>query len=273
MKVLGDDIYIQRGENWSLDLEITNGKGEPYMLFREWRNPFLVITVTAARYEQRDDFRQSWWLDMNNRWVEQPNGTFSVVPMKRFIETTALYVMYHTIYQALLDYGVGTSSGRITADGDKTKPFDVTNFLFYTEPNADGKRIYKYCKDYTVDSSGAITSQTWEEYSFRIIKQFDTKTWTEQNYLFDMKILAGETVEEYTYNILVQQYEEDIPDLPWADEVTIVQMKRITNKELRQKVQMVFESGQPLMPDYDTKTLVLNPTKLTVSANIQGGLI
>ena len=52
MKILGDDVYIQRGENWSLDFDVTNEAVEPYMILKEWQNPYLVITVAAARYSQ-----------------------------------------------------------------------------------------------------------------------------------------------------------------------------------------------------------------------------
>lgn len=273
MKMLGNDIYIQRGETWSLDFSVINSKGDPYMLFREWKNPYLAITVTAARYEQKGDFRKTWWLDMDNRWTEQADGTFEIVPMKRFTETDALYSMYHSIYQILGTYGQDwIEDGRITADGDKTSPFDVTNYLFFTDPNADNNRIYKYCKDYTINSEGQITSEVWEDYDFRVIKQFNTKDWTEQNYLFDIKVLAGESVPEYIYNLLVQQEEEDIPDLPWSDEITIPQIRRIKDNEKRKEIQKIFDSGQPLMPDYDAKSLILQPTKITVSANIQGGI-
>lgn len=273
MKTLGNDIYIQRGETWSLDFAVVNDKGDPYMLFREWKNPYLAITVTAARYEQKGDFRRTWWLDMDNRWVEQSNGTFEMIPMKRFTETDALYTMYHIIDQVMVEYGQGwTTGGRITADGNKNSPFDVTNFLFFTDPNADNKRIYKYCKDYTIDTFGTITSQIWEEYDFRIIKQFNTKDWMEQNYLFDIKVLAGENIQEHIYNLLIQDEKEDIPDLPWTDKITLEQIRHIDNKKKQKEILELFNNGQPLMPDYDTKSLILQPTKITVSANIQGGI-
>lgn len=90
MKKIGNEIYVQRGENWSLDFNITNKKGDPYMLLKEWNNPYLAITVTAARYEQEGDFRQTYWLDLNNRWVEKNDGTTVLEPIKKFMSTEAL---------------------------------------------------------------------------------------------------------------------------------------------------------------------------------------
>ena len=143
-------------------------------------------------------------------------------------------------------------------------------FLFYTDSDSDDTRVYKYVKDYTLEGD-VVVDEVWEEYNFRLIKQFATKDWTEQNYLFDIKILAGESVEEYVHAKLVSQEETEIPDLPWTDVDTLTQIKRISDKTTRKWVQEIFDSGQPLMPDFDTKNLVLYPTKLTVSTNIQGG--
>ena len=324
MKTLGNDIYIQRGEIWSLDFEVVNEKNDPYMLFSEWKNPYLAITVTAARYEQKGDFRKTWWLDMNNRWVEQEDGTFVFEPIKRFISTEAMFVTSHTIDQVQTEYP------NIAIE-------NITNYLFYTDPNGDGKRIYKYYyiypappegwtqgdpwpttegyplpptgwaqgspwptdyppvptpppDDWTIGNPWPTTEghpaapddwtigdpwpeyEIWKDYNFRVIKQFNTRDWVEQNYLFDIKILSGESIEENIFNTLTRQGATNIPALPWANEVTIAQMKRISDKKVYKELLELFESGQPLMPNFDTKSLVLYPTKLTVSANIQGGI-
>lgn len=411
MKTLGNDIYIQRGETWSLDFEVKNAAGDPYMLFKEWKNPYLAITVTAARYEQQGDFRKTWWLDMNNRWVEQENGSLEIIPMKRFIETEALYTEFFSVYDILNMYGVNAyPAGRIVIDPNS--PFDIKNYLFFTDKNADGNNVYQYVKsydilityeliykywnsdilydlndvvlyseDYTLPNGDVLTStgyylnlgetakgvkpinivvnpssyvefnvnsnwieiwpqqsagvydnwskdftywqgqtviwnnevyaciyptpdpfsspvrgttcdpsntqywrklasylggssinnEIWEVYDFRIIKQFNTRDWVEQNYLFDIKVLAGESIEEYVYNQLSQEG-DDVIDLPWTRDVLQQKIKEINDEAIRKQVQEIYDSGQPLMPDYDTKSLILNPTNLTVTSNIQGGI-
>ena len=55
MKILGNDVHIQKGEIWSLDFDVTNSKGDPYMIFKGLRNPYMVITVALSRYEQSDN--------------------------------------------------------------------------------------------------------------------------------------------------------------------------------------------------------------------------
>lgn len=283
MKTLGNEIYIQRGENWTLDIEVKNEQGDPYMMFLDWKNPFVAITVASARYQQKGDFRRTWWLDMNKKQVQTLDGQLIEKDIKRFIETQALYVEEFDTDEIMSKYGANTGNGHVLINPDS--PFDIKNYLFYTDVHGDGNKIYKYITHYNLDINRQIADRgtgifvegieileedvDWEEYNFRIVKQFRTQDWVEQGYLFDIKLLSGITTKEYIRNILITQGEE-VPDLPWTDAETVEQIKRITDKKTKKIAQNLFESGQPLAPDYDTKNLILNPTNLIVSANIQG---
>lgn len=257
MKTLGNDKYIQRGETWSLDFQVTNEKGDPFMLLKEWLNPYLAITVTAARYAQLGDFRKTWWLDMSQRYVEQFDGSYLLVPVKKFTSTEALYVSEHTIEAVLAAYE------QIVLDNESL--FDIKNFLFYTDPLMDGNRVYKYVDMYTEDT------EVWEEYSFRIIKNFDTRDWVEQTYLYDIKVLIGESISEHVYNLLTNQGLTP-QALPWTEQETREHILEISNVSTRNTISALFESGQPIMPDWDTKGIILYPSKLIVGADIQGGM-
>lgn len=265
MKILGNDVYIQRGETWSLDFDVIGEDGEPYMIMKEWKNPYLAITVTSARYEQYKDFRKTYWLDLSNRFVEQADGSMVLAPIKKFISTEALYLGLFSIKEAIVYYGA-KAGGKIVLDS--TSDFDITNFLFFTDEGSDNKKVYKYVKEYTVDEeSGDIIDEVWEEYNFRIIKQFRTNDWIEQTYLFDIKVLSGESVKEHIANILGL---EDSKPNDWSDTETQEYINQITDDVERLEMQNLFKSAIPLMPDYDTKSLILMPTNLYVSANIQG---
>lgn len=385
MKTLGNDVYIQRGETWSLDFDVTNDAGDPYQLLNQWNNPYLTITVTAARYEQGGDFRKTYWLDLSEQMIEDANGQFTIEPMKRFEATEALPLSMFSIADVLAEY-----NGKITATGITTNPHDVTGYLFKVDELHDGNYKYKYVSEYTIGNvaalrpiawydgrncqtgelseyngviyyvlkptngkipgdvanndddrepgqgitddyflecknysnvfgqyfvyegsedainpgtfhigeisggrkvlqiyasgnrdtvvgalyysmeDGQLTSETWKDYTFRVIKQFRTKDWVEQDYLFDMKIVAGERVDEYVYNYLSQDPTNNVPVLPWNDGMLQEQINNIYDDEIRAYVQEVYDAGMPLMPDYDTKAIILQPTKLAVSANIQG---
>lgn len=273
MKMVGNDVYIQRGETWSLDFAMTNQKGHPYVILKNWSNPYLTITITAALYEQRGDLRETYWLDLSKRYIEQADGVFLVEPLKTFISAEVL-LLPNGFYaeDALTYYGVD-SGGRIVLD--KTSDFDITNYLFFCDPFSDGNYVYKYIVDYTLDTDGYINEDSviWAEYDFRIIKQFITKNWMEQRYWYDIKVLAGESVQEHIKGILDTQQVEDIKPLTsWTNEDYQSYINLIEDEAVRMEIQSLFEDGVPLMPSYDTKSLLLEPTAIYVSANIQGGV-
>lgn len=261
MKVLGNDIYIQRGEIWTLDFQVSNEKGDPFMLFKYWQNPYLAITVTAARYEQEGDFRETYWLDLDNEYIEQPDGSVELQEMKRFISTEALPLPGWSIRDAINLYGT-SAGGKMVLD--PTSDFDITNYLFYVDENNDGNRVYRYLRTY-VDNDNDL-DEVWEDYDFRVIKSFNTKSWIEQGYLYDMKILSGQTVIERISELIG----EDVSNL--NDDIVREKIEQIEDEAEREKMRELYDSGAPLMPDYDTRALILQPTNLYVSANIQGGV-
>jgi hypothetical protein len=272
MKQLGDEVYIQRGEDWTLDFSITNKRGNPFMLLKVWDNPYIVITVTTALYEQVGDFRETYWLDVSERYIERADGSYVLEPIKKFISTEALYLSMFSANEAIEMYGINNGGKMVF---DKTSDFDVTNYLFFVDEHADGNYTYKYLKDYSVTSDGVIEMEEWEEYNFRIIKQFDTKNWIEQRYLFDIKLLAGESLQEHIALILISEgyeYDVDFLSTDWSDTELQNFINLIKDDTHRAEMQALFDEGVPLMPNYDTKSLILQPTKLYVSADIQGGV-
>ena len=58
----------------------------------------------------------------------------------------------------------------------------------------------------------------------------------------------------------------------WSDQQMQSYINQISDKVTREELQAIYDSGMPLMPSYDTKALILQPTNLFVSSNIQGGL-
>ena len=279
MRMVGNEVYIQRGETWSLDFSVTNKKGHPYVVLKNWRNPYLAITVSAALYEQRGDFRETYWLDLKQRYVEQSDGSMALENLKTFISGEVLWLpngFYATDALGLYD--------KIVLD--PTSDFDITNFLFFCDPFSDGNYSYKYIAKYEVtepvvdedgsiiDEGGYIIEDTveWVDYDFRIIKHFTTKDWMEQNYLFDVKVLAGESVQEYIAGILDTQGTSYKPFVMWTNEDWEMYIAIIQDETLRTRAKELYDEGAPLMPSYDTKGLLIEPSTIHVSVNIQGGV-
>ena len=291
--MVGNEVYIQRGETWSLDFSVTNKKGHPYVVLKNWRNPYLAITVSAALYEQRGDFRETYWLDLKQRYVEQSDGSMALENIKTFISGEVLWLP-NGFYaaDAIHLYGADSGNGKIVLD--PTSDFDVTNFLFFCDPFRNGNYSYRYITKYeiaepvldeegnlAVDEDGNIIDEggyilegqtEWAEYDFRIIKHFTTKDWMEQNYLFDVKVLAGESVQEYIAGILDTQGDSYKPFIMWTNEDWDEYIALIQDETLRTQAEELYDEGAPLMPSYDTKGLLIEPSTIHVSVNIQGGV-
>jgi hypothetical protein len=273
MKMLGDDIFIQRGETFTLDFELKDAEGRPFCIPLKWKHPYLVITVSSSLYDQKGNYKETIWLDLNDKEK----------PFKRFSHTTALYVEPYAdnkdkpfaISEILSTYG-----NLIKFDGSD---YDIKNYLFCTDPEGDGKLVYKYVKAYTLDDKNGdgiidadevnIDDEDWTTYDCRfVIDDFDTREWVEQKYFYDANLVCGTTVEEYLKNVYEQENPDSSVDLS-NDEKIRNTIKLIKDPTQREYIKKVFELNRPLMPDYAAKKCVWLPKKIFVSVNLEGEII
>ena len=164
-------LKATRGSLFSLDFNISNSKGDPFMIYKEDTNPRLVFTVSAARYKENSEIRDDYWVDISKQHVIGQDGTLAPVDSKKFASTEAFYTddfLYATIV---------AHYPNIFSD-DPTDDNYYGNYLFYT--TTSGKKEYKY-----------YNGEDWVGYNFRIIQHFDTKNWVEQTYLLQIKYTTG----------------------------------------------------------------------------------
>lgn len=254
MKSLGDEIFVQRDEKWALDFNLVTDNGNPFMLYSRLENPYLAITITSAKYAQIQDFRETYWLDLKEKEVEQEDGSIVKVQIKSFIYLEPLKLTSFDMTEA---YNTYKDKCRIVVDDGE---YDIKNYLFYII-DEKGNKVFKYLESYVLDDSGNPIEQTWSEpYEFRIVKIFDTYDWIAQSYLLDMKIVSGQSVVD------------NINEMIQGDDFIEYKIERIADKKLREFYKSLYFSKQPLMPTYDINSVILEPTKLTVSTNIQRGM-
>lgn len=283
MKMIGNEVYIQRGEIWSLDFEVVDKKGHPLAILKNWKNPYIVITVAASLYEQKGDYRESYWLDLDKMWVENEDGEIGseLISRKRFTSAEALPTAWHELRDsAYLGFSANEIIGTyptITkeakeAEETERSDFDITNYLFFNDPWNDGNYRYAYLKSYDLDADGDIINEEWEEYDFRIVKRFTTRDWMEQSYLYDIKIVAGESVQEGVTRILEAQNVQNIKTDEWTQEEWKSYIGMIEDETVQDEMWQLYNDGAPLMPGFDTESILLDPTKIYVSVNLQGGI-
>ena len=255
MTIKGKQLFVQRGENFTLDFVVQNPDGTPYRVPSTYKDTavgkdcFIVITVASATYNEPKRYIENWYL-----------------PIDKLVDTTDL-VSYN-------DTGI-----------DLTWP---TCILVRNNPNVE----YLY---YDADT------KVIEPYEFRIRKFFSTDTtkkWVEKNYLYSINLVSGKLLRY----ALIKEYERlfvDISDLTaderdknkLSDEVTIDEIYNRINNRLKGK----FYDGTVLPEQYagisvdydflknintnailhqiDLSKVILAPTKLTVTSNLNGGLL
>jgi hypothetical protein len=269
--MLGNEVHIQRGETWSLDFSVTSHNGHPFVILKNWSNPYLVISVATGLYGQPDDYQETYWLDLDQRYVEKSDGSVVLEKFKRFISAEVLWLENGFIAEDVIDkYGL-TAGGKIVLD--QTSDFDITNFLFFCDPYRDGNNVYRYVESYKLDSNNEPVDVVWVDYDFRVIKQFNTRSWTEQKYFYDIKILAGESVQEHLVGVLNSQGITDIKtSTEWSNDDWEYYISQVVDENVHEEIYRLYNEGVPLMPSYDTKNLLLEPTSIYVSTDIQGGV-
>lgn len=66
MKLIGNDIIIYRGENFTIDRSVINRDGSPFVVSSRLLNPYILVTVSTDKREQTNRYIKNWWLDASN---------------------------------------------------------------------------------------------------------------------------------------------------------------------------------------------------------------
>lgn len=223
MRQVGNDIYIQRRESFALDFAVHDTTGAPLLVFKKWENPHLVITVASASDGLKHEEPRVYWLDLQHCYQELSTGQIvEGTGLKTFIGTEPLYIAVRSLADIWRAY---IKDGATRMVFDKGSDFDVTNWLFYCDE--DGTRRYMYISDY---EDGAYTPGddeptfddslvTWEDYDFRVVKQFATDDWNENKYVYDIKLVSGVSLADAIQLELAKlgyHFRGAFPARPWT---------------------------------------------------------
>lgn len=262
MRMVGNDIYIQRGETFAIDFRLKNDKGQPLVLLNRWKHPYIIITIGSTLYTQEGRQSDSYWLDVSEKLVQTKDGTLSVVETPTFISMKALFAQDFDFSVLKEQY---KNNSQINFD-DQDNDFWVGNYLFYRDADNDGNYEYAYLKSHSVNCD------VWQNYDFRIVKQFDTRDWDAARYLYDIKIVSGQTLQEYITNILAGRG-IDVLTSEWTDAEMDTYINEIADSDLRAEVRSMYDQRLPLVNTYDTECQILSQQNIYVNTNVQKGVI
>lgn len=108
------------------------------------------------------------------------------------------------------------------------------------------------------DLDGYVFSNTiWEEYDFRAVIPFDSKDWVEQDYIYELKIVSGQSMNEYITEQLKVLGVSKIDD--------------IVDETIRRGLEELQNSNAPLAPSYESNVIIVESAKIKVSSDLQIG--
>lgn len=214
MILYNNEITVHRGESFTLERTIVNHDGSPYIVSKAEQNPYIAITVAAARYDQTGRYNKTWWLSLKD--------------FPRFKYTTVKDIKNYT-----------------------DKRTDAAYDYLY---NVNGDYRYWDGKQYV-------------PYAFSFVKIFDTDTtneWVEQNYLYDIKHVYGNS----TRDLLVSLCETYAPDY-------LLNYPTASAEDIYDKLfsidEAYVEGIDYTVPIYNTKiqAILLVPTRMTVQSYLR----
>lgn len=195
MQVFGNERVVQQGEDWNLDILVSQSNLEyiPFIVSEErksnTRRPMFAITVASTKYEKNERYVETWWLDFTE-------GS-DALPL--FAQTVPLYI------------GEKTSHNLVTRAHD---PMDVLYQYTLVSDKIDpvlGHKPYYYA--YFIDDDTKA-----EGYDCRIIRQFkseETAQWGSQNYMYQITL-----VDVIPMEIHIDNAHNAYPNLAWPKWIT-----------------------------------------------------
>lgn len=191
MTYTGHEMIVQRGETFTLDKVIVNRDNSPFIVSKEYKNPYILISVASGKYNQENRYIANWWLDLDKLYTNDGE-----IKLPRFLYTRPKLIESFDITSVVNE--------------------GPTDYLYYTNDISK----CKYFDEYNV----------WHDYEFRIIHHFlhsVTKDWVEQTYYYSIRLVAGLDMETYIRDLYIAVFYKAPDDRKSVEELYL----EIKNKD------------------------------------------
>lgn len=159
MKVFGNLISIQRGEEFTIDFTLVNKDDTPYIIPIELPIPYILITVGSNSFNTENAYVLNQWCDLTH------SPRFQSTEIEAYTGTTP-----SDYYEEGNTSILGEGSGAVIY---------YNKCVFYN--STDGKYYY-------------YTENGYVEYSFSVRVAFSTditSEWWAQQYTYDITLVSG----------------------------------------------------------------------------------
>lgn len=194
MRTLNNEIIVHRNESFTIDKIIVNKDGSPFVISKELKNPFFLITISTTRYDQRDRYVLNYWIDLNDAHNKMPRFSSTVCIDLKSLKTVEGVIKYNN-FSDITNFPLSAY-----IDGVE-RTINADDCVFYV---TDGENVqYKYYDN------------GWKDYVCRLtlpISQDVTKDWIEQSYVYSIKLVSGELSS--SDGARIEQFDSVITILP-----------------------------------------------------------
>lgn len=296
METFGNEVKVQQGEDWNLDLLLSANQVEyiPYIVsserFRDDRKAFFVITVASTKFEKNLRYVCSFWCSLSEMSGEPKPIVQGLVNIPTFYGTTPVwYKEVATIddLPSIPPEPTETKDKRylyqyICEDEDVDpetghKPYHY--FYYNYIENDDGEYNRKIVHD-TYETKEIAPGETEKvlvpAYECRIRFNFlseVTADWTGQNYMYQITLVSGQGLKERLEAILDEHGGFDaFPDFPEYDEEepekSLAAQYKYVKIQWPDELQPDVDDTSPL-GTIETPEVILQPTRLQVFNNLR----
>ena len=265
MEMNNNEIKVQQGEDWSLDVLLSSSDQEyiPFIVSSKRENPFFVVTVASTKFEKNLRYVKSWWCSVTN-----PNR-LEAVAIPTFIYT-------NPVYCGKLD----ASENLPATPSDTNSPFSA----IVANDTANNRNLYQYedlQQNYDVSvghypyryfyydySTGE--PKLVEDYECRLRLNFnsdETIKWEGQNYLYQITLVSGPLMSYKLNQIYTQKLNAGLvtPE-QWPS--TVQEQYLFVKVNWPNELQKDIDIDSPL-GKIEQPQVILQPTKLEVYNNLR----
>ena len=213
MLTYGNEREVQQGEEWNLDILISQSDTEyiPFIVSSERQNPMWAITVASTKYEKNERYVATWWQDLvqgEGFTLESSETTgLRTIPLPRFYQTVPEYIGELSPNTPL------TRQPNPNTDDGFDPPMHALYQFTKQQDTVDpvlGHKPYYYAYFTHEDPYKARY-----DYECRIRMQFrstETAQWRSQNYMYQITLVDTVSMADY-----IQQARDEYPQLEWKE--------------------------------------------------------
>ena len=261
MRSSNNELTVYRNETFAIDKTVKTKSGAPYIVSNKLENPYILITVSSSKFEQKSAYKESYYLSL----VDKPKFAITnPVNIKSILNAPNGESLYNDFPEGLtlIEDGDDTLVFMVGYYDGKEVGFEVDDAVFYVE-NTTGISY----KRWVPDEMEAGSTGRWEDYQFNFVKVFnksETQRWVGQTYFYSIQLVSGKSTLNYLQEIANRH---SITILSYDDKYSIYE--RLLSRNI--KFPSSFNIESPLAKhDYSVPLLV--PTKISVLSNLEGEL-